>query len=76
MVKIRGSKKRKLSKKNVNFEEIGGNARCKFCGIGEFINFVEIGEYVICIINLGGCYARDGRYMQGRRLRGRTPPKF
>jgi len=43
MVKIGGSKKRKLCEKH----KFGRNG-------GKFINFVEIGEYAICIIGLGG----------------------
>ena len=53
MVKIGGSKKHKLSKKR----KFCGN-RVKYINLTEirvkFLNFVEIGEYAICIIGLGG----------------------
>jgi len=58
MVKIGGSKKRKLSlEKERKLNETRGNIY-KFCGnIGEFINFWEIGGICntpVCIIGLGG----------------------
>ena len=52
MVKIGGSKKRKLSK-NVNFTKIGGFIHSAETG-GKFKIFVEIGEYTICIVDLVG----------------------
>src|SRR6218665_1064614 len=56
MVKTEGSKKRKLSEKR-KLNENNIHEIYKFCGNrGKFINFVEIGEYAICIIGLG-----DGR---------------
>ena len=51
-VQSRGSKKRKLSKnRKLNENRVFINFADR--PIGEFIFFLEIGEYTICIIDLG-----------------------